>query len=210
MSVGCDYIIWISSRGARRKRKHWNVLQFRFLSLITLLCIALTSQSCLRSRHSRHSREFLITHGKRKWVVKLFAKQSTRLDVLIFTMIRTMLRKTTESSHNKYLPIIKKHFRENEKRNRRKTIAAQSQMFVQSDVEMRYLKSDSETVYPFVNCDTLKAHEAHYLAESWLLSDAPEKRMSARRSVKSGKAFKIQIWSHELFPVFPRLKCNRA
>lgn len=81
-------------------------------------------------------------------------------------MIQTMLRTTTESSHNKYLPIIKKHFRENKKRNRRKTIAKQSQMFVQSDVEMRSLKSDSETIYPFVNCETLKAYEAHYLAKS--------------------------------------------
>jgi hypothetical protein len=62
-------------------------------------CALLCGRFCVTQGNS-------LSHTTPPKDVKEFAKQSTSK----FTAKRTIVRKPTESSHNKYLPIVKKHF----------------------------------------------------------------------------------------------------
>lgn len=76
-----------------------------------------------------------------------------------FTRHETINRKISESSHSKYLPIIKKPFG---KQRRLRQCRAQSQMFVQSDVKTAFPKRWQLTIYLCLltlPCEVLKRNE---------------------------------------------------
>lgn len=76
-----------------------------------------------------------------------------------FTRHETINRKISESSHSKYLPIIKKPFG---KQRRLRQCRAQSQMFVQSDVKTVFPKRWQLTIYLCLltlPCEVLKRNE---------------------------------------------------
>lgn len=62
--------------------------------------------------------------------------ETIKLDVSIFTSTGTITRTIPETSHHKYLPVIKKHFEKTTTtKHQQKTIDEQSPMFVQTDVK---------------------------------------------------------------------------